>query len=168
VQTVTAAEREVLIRCTRAFDLSPPETTTTSTSRDGRDDSPGNDYNRRGPDWAEILKPAGWVEAGKAGDKRLWRRPGKSAGWSAATGVCRSKVNGWDLLYIFSSSAAPFEVIDWPLSAGLFPAANDDWPFVGGLLMVGGLQWFVIGSLLQLLVNAARSRDDGSSADGTE
>ena len=61
-----------------------------------------------------------------------------------------------------------FEVIDWPLSAGLFPAVNDDWPFVGGLLLVGGLQWLVIGSLLQLLVYAARSRDHGSSADGTE
>jgi hypothetical protein len=48
-----------------------------------------------------------------------------------------------------------FEWIDWPASAGFFPAVNADWPFVVGLIAVGGLQCVVVGSLLQLLVNAA-------------
>src|SRR5262249_23981306 len=38
-----------------------------------------------------------------------WRRPGKeSGGWSATTGKCRNEQNG-DLLYVFSSNAAPLE-----------------------------------------------------------
>ena len=43
-----------------------------------------------------------------AGKTTYWTRPGKGGGVSASTGHCRGP-SGNDLLYVFSSSAAPFE-----------------------------------------------------------
>jgi hypothetical protein len=75
----------------------------------GADDlRPGDDYDRRGPDWAEILAPHGWACAATVVAERRWRRPGKDRGWSATTGHCSGK-DGADLLRVFSSSAEPFE-----------------------------------------------------------
>lgn len=69
---------------------------------------PGDDYNRRAS-WAEILEPHGWVSVGGSGEKTYWRRPGKTGNcWSATTGYCRTDLRG-DLLYVFSTSAAPFD-----------------------------------------------------------
>ncbi len=69
---------------------------------------PGDDYNRRAG-WPEVLEPAGWVATSRSGDITYWRRPGKQGKvWSATTGHCRGE-DGRDLLYVFSSSAAPFE-----------------------------------------------------------
>jgi len=66
---------------------------------------PGDDYDRRGPDWAEILE--GWECVRQDGDVRLWRRPGKDEGWSGTTGYCRGQ-GGVDLFYPFTSNATPF------------------------------------------------------------
>jgi hypothetical protein len=105
LRDITAAEREVLLRCARTFDR---ETPAAEPPPDvvGEELRPGDDFNRRGPDWSEIL--TGWTEVGQAGDKRLWRRPGKERGHSATTGFCASK-DGLDLFYNFSGNAAPFE-----------------------------------------------------------
>lgn len=70
---------------------------------------PGDDYNRRA-DWGEFLTSHGWRVHHRAGDVTHWTRPGKDPrnGSSATTGHCSSELRG-DLLYVFSSDAAPFE-----------------------------------------------------------
>lgn len=66
---------------------------------------PGDDYEQK-TSWADVLEPAGWTLVRGGGDLQCWRRPGKTIGWSATTGL-RSDC-GRDLLYVFSSNAAPF------------------------------------------------------------
>jgi hypothetical protein len=115
VETITAAERDTLLRCAGAFDAKPVEEeqvrggafkgVAVKTVTMGI--SPGDDFNVRGWDWPEII--TGWKEVYKKGKERRWRRPGKETGWSATTGVCFSKKNGWELLKVFSTNADPFE-----------------------------------------------------------
>jgi hypothetical protein len=110
VQDITPAERDVLIRCAAMFDRHPQEPGSEPghwPTGNGTGDRPGDDFNRRGPDWSEIL--TGWTEAGQAGGKRCWKRPGKAGpGISATTGYCSTK-DGSDLLAVFSTNAHPFE-----------------------------------------------------------
>jgi putative DNA primase/helicase len=107
VPTLTADEREVLVRCARSFDRRPPPGYRPASSAGPL--KPGDDFSRRGPDWSEILTPHGWEVARERGEVRYWRRPGKDGvGWSATTGFCRGK-DGADLLHVFSSNADPFE-----------------------------------------------------------
>jgi hypothetical protein len=109
IPTISAEEREVLIRCARAFDLAPPEQKVERReAQPAAEGAPGTDYNARGPDWEELLTPVGWALAGRVGDKRLWRRPGKDRGWSATTGHCKGE-DGTDWLYVFTSNAPPLE-----------------------------------------------------------
>jgi hypothetical protein len=112
---VTASEREVLVRCARALTLEAPEPpahagpSSGGASPPGDALRPGDDFDRRGPDWSEILEPHGWACTGRRDRERRWKRPGKDApGWSATTGHCRAK-DGADLLRVFSTNAAPFE-----------------------------------------------------------
>lgn len=109
VQTITAAEREVLLRAACSFTREvPPEEPAPPPAARGPGLSPGDDYCARGPDWSEILGPAGWECIRQSGEKRYWRRPGKAEdGWSATTGACKSS-SGRDLLCVFSSNAEPF------------------------------------------------------------
>jgi hypothetical protein len=107
VRTVTAAERETLIRCARSFNREGRLGPSHSAGRNGSGLSPGDDFNRRAV-WAEVLQPHGWELARERGDVRHWRRPGKGEGISATTGHCRNEQSG-DLLFVFSSNAAPFE-----------------------------------------------------------
>jgi putative DNA primase/helicase len=108
---LTPPERAVLLLSARALDrpvlhhhaAGPPH-----RAGHGGAALPGDDFNRHGPDWAELLEPHGWELVRAAGAVRYWRRPGKSRGsWSATTGFCRSR-EGYDLLHVFSSNAAPF------------------------------------------------------------
>src|SRR5262249_51854467 len=71
---------------------------------------PGDDFDRRGPDWAELLTPHGWTVAGDFGQGGCYlKRPGKTEpGHSATAGVCQGG-HGEPLLYVFSSNAQPFE-----------------------------------------------------------
>jgi hypothetical protein len=107
--TITAAEREVLIRCARSFDREPvPEEEAQGSLTLRMGEAPGDAYCRRGPDWKAILEPHGWRLVRTADGKGYWRRPGKEGpGWSATTGL-KSKGNRWELLCVFSSNAAPF------------------------------------------------------------
>jgi P4 family phage/plasmid primase-like protien len=106
VQTITAAEREVLWRAARSFDQTVAESDHPGpAANDSGGLTPGDDYCERGPDWAEIL--AGWTLVRESGGVRYWRRPGKDAGWSATTGVCRDS-RGRELFAVFSSNASPF------------------------------------------------------------
>lgn len=106
IQTISAAEREILIRCARSFDESPKVERANGARVD--DLRPGDDFNRRG-DWREILEPAGWANVRQRGDVIYWRRDGKADdGWSATTGKCTSKA-GNPLLCVYSTAAHPFE-----------------------------------------------------------
>jgi hypothetical protein len=65
---------------------------------------PGDDYNARG-DWFELLSSHGWILSGSYQGEQYWKRPGKDErGWSATVNHA-----GLNLLYVFSSNAAPFE-----------------------------------------------------------
>ena len=60
---------------------------------------PGDDYSKRG-DVRAVLAKHGWTLV-RAGENEYWRRPGKTAGWSA---TLRDRV-----FYVFSANAAPLE-----------------------------------------------------------
>jgi hypothetical protein len=60
---------------------------------------PGDEYNARG-DVRAVLRKHGWSLV-RSGDNEYWRRPGKTAGWSATL------KDG--MFFVHSSSAAPFE-----------------------------------------------------------
>lgn len=64
---------------------------------------PGDDYNRRGQP-LELLKTAGWTVDRAHGDSLYLRKPGKKQGVSATFGHV-----GPNVLYVFSTSAEPFE-----------------------------------------------------------
>ncbi|MCY2987632.1 MAG: hypothetical protein NTY19_07180 [Planctomycetota bacterium] len=93
-------------------------------------DRPGDDFNNRAT-WAEILEPHGWAFVHEDGfDVCHWRRPGKNVGTSATTNY-----SGEDRLYVFSTSAAPFdedhsyskfEAYTWLEHDGDFSAAARD------------------------------------------
>jgi P4 family phage/plasmid primase-like protien len=59
----------------------------------------GDHYNRDAA-WEEVLEPHGWTRVGRWGSFTLWRRPGKSDGWSARTG----DGSAGDRLVVFSTS----------------------------------------------------------------
>jgi hypothetical protein len=110
VPTITAAEREVLLRCARAFDKDVPaeEPKGERQARQGTGTSPGDDFNRRGPKWAALLEPHGWEDVRTVKGVTYWRRPEKDAGWSATTDYCSNDKSG-ELFAVFSSNAAPFD-----------------------------------------------------------
>jgi len=108
LDSISIDERDFLVACARSFDRSTPAPEPVPRSTPGNDLRPGDDFDRRGWDWADILPRYGWeLASGSLGGERRWRRPGKPRGWSATTGRCAS--GGADLLRVFSSNADPFE-----------------------------------------------------------
>jgi hypothetical protein len=110
-QLWTAAELKTILSIAKSFNSYVAPEMIRNAPKQGAaapdNDSPGSTWNRIG-DWAEILEPHGWRPVGTRGDTILWCRPGKSSGISATTGHCRTPGSG-DLLFVFSSNAAPFE-----------------------------------------------------------
>jgi P4 family phage/plasmid primase-like protien len=111
VITITPEQREALLALCRSMDETPAEIEDPWSIQagglrvpgelpDGK--RPGDDFNDRAT-WAEVLEPAGWKKVGTKGDETFWRRPGKSEGLSATTGV---RSCGEDLLFVFSTSTA--------------------------------------------------------------
>lgn len=74
------------------YEFRPSDTTT--------GDRPGDRLNAL-MSWAEILTPHGWVQE----MNNQWRRPGKKAGQGISA---TTNYEGVPMLYVFSSSAAPF------------------------------------------------------------
>jgi acyl-CoA-binding protein len=107
ISVLSPEEVETIHAVARSFDKRPPEQTQPSSS--GRkttgENRPGDDFNQRA-EWAEILEPHGWVAEKQSGDLAYWRRPGKSNGHSATTGLISE--DGNELLCVFSQNAAPF------------------------------------------------------------
>lgn len=117
VETITAAEREILIRAAWSFEelIEFPELrqfTDTFNPTNGKANGrlkPGDDFNRRGTEIAKQVEDAGWTKMLERNGVIYWRRPGKSGkGWSATTGHCRAKSDGRELFAVFSSNASPF------------------------------------------------------------
>jgi putative DNA primase/helicase len=110
VQTITAAEREVLLRCAAGFSRTAEPEAAPASKRATLNGAVrvGDDYNAHGPGWQAILEPHGWTCVRASGSKCYWKRPGKGgAGWSATTGVCTNGA-GHEYLSVFSSNAEPF------------------------------------------------------------
>lgn len=104
LSVVSAAEREILIRCAAVFneitDAPAPHPGPARNRAQADGTRPGDDFNARG-DLRPILEKQGWKFAAKAGQNDLWRRPGKDCGWSATFNDA--------VFYVFSANADPFE-----------------------------------------------------------
>jgi hypothetical protein len=110
IPDISGEERDVLLSAARSFGVAAPAAECEQHQHGDVHDHdagarPGDIYNATAT-WEDILQPAGWVRVSQAGDLTHWCRPGKDHGTSATTGV-RSDC-GKDLLYVFSSNAAPF------------------------------------------------------------
>jgi len=105
IPTVRGEERELLLAAARALSeyvqpsriISVPFGITSG----GR---PGDHFNGRA-DWMDILIPHGWEKVGGSEGTTYWRRPGKEEPGISAT----TNFGGGNLLYVFSTNAAPFE-----------------------------------------------------------
>lgn len=97
---IGASARGRFIEAARTFDLCPKRPYVTQGTGVAK---PGKDFDSR-VSWDDVIVPAGWRETHRKGDERFWCRPGKAEGISATTGYA-----GTDLLYVFSTNAAPFE-----------------------------------------------------------
>jgi hypothetical protein len=95
---LTAAERDVLLRCAWVLNTVLPEIQDPQPSSTGAL-RPGDDFNRRA-DLAALLTHHGW-SLSRDGPNQHWCRPGKTTGTSATLkdGV----------FYVFTSNAPPFE-----------------------------------------------------------
>lgn len=107
VAEISPRERTALLELARSLDRSPPPPPRERLVRPEDGTRPGDAYNRA-PEitWAGLLEPEGWAKVYTRSDGvDCWRRPGKrDQGISATTGYHDS-----DLLWVFSTNAAPFE-----------------------------------------------------------
>ena len=111
VQSVSAFEQGILIDAAKELDEAGgtktqhvenrPAPTSPKQSIPSIFLPPWEDYVRRG-DFTELMTRHGWKRTGVSGANELWERPGKSGKSTSATW------NG-EVLYVFSSNAAPFE-----------------------------------------------------------
>lgn len=107
IPTLTGAERDVLWGLARAMNEATEDRSVSDGARVGQvdGDRPGDRFNAI-MTWPEILEPAGWRRLFTRGDETYWNRPGArdKRGIDATTGA-----RGHDYLYVFSTSAEPFE-----------------------------------------------------------
>lgn len=97
---LTAAERESLLEAAWSLnEYVPPPIDAAPAANPTCGARPGDEFNSRG-DVRAVLLRHGWSIV-KGGDNEYWRRPGKTAGWSATL------KDG--TFYVFSANAAPFE-----------------------------------------------------------
>lgn len=108
LEPITDEQRTLLFRIAASFDRSIVETYEHHTQEHG-EETPGNRF-AAATAWEDILFPHGWTKCGNVGDVVHWRRPGKTRGTSATTGLQSS--NGTELLCVFSSNAHPFPGAD--------------------------------------------------------
>src|SRR5262249_52996097 len=107
IPTISTDERDMLLKSARSFNRSiEPAKPIVEPTRQGaqyQTDRPGDVFAAR-TSWEEILCPHGWRAVGHRGDVTLWKRPGKrERGWSASVHAA------YDVLYIYSTNAHPFE-----------------------------------------------------------
>jgi hypothetical protein len=107
IQRITPEQRALLLDVARSFNQVvkriPIDRKSAAVNGNGNGTRPGDLFNAR-TSWPEVLEPHGWVAVGIRGELTTWRRPGKDFSFSATTNY-----HGSDLLYVFSTSAYPFE-----------------------------------------------------------
>lgn len=105
---ITADEREALFDAARSLDQRPPTDPIEAPKQANADveASPGDAFAALTP-WKQILPSHGWQLVYERGELGYWRRPGKTIGISATTGL-RSK-SGNEILYVFTSNGHPFD-----------------------------------------------------------
>jgi putative DNA primase/helicase len=107
IPTITPEERGVILDAARSLNeyVSPERTYKPRSSQIVASGiRPGDDYNSRA-DLGELLTRHGWTFVFNRNGVSYWKKPGKtSRGWSATTNYA-----GSNLLYVFSTSAYPFE-----------------------------------------------------------
>jgi putative DNA primase/helicase len=102
IPDLTEEERGLLIRAAELLDRSErpdPGEAEARRSLNGQA-RPGDEFAERAS-WEEILEPHGWRKVGRWVNQTLWRRPGKSEGWSAKTGMGTAG----DRMYVWSTNA---------------------------------------------------------------
>jgi hypothetical protein len=108
IPVITPEQREVLITAAQSLNeiTKAPRISASTLSQNEVTGAgkPGDDFNRKAR-WEDILEPNGWERAYENGDKAYWRKPGKKGRGISAT----SNYGDTDLLYVFSTSADPFE-----------------------------------------------------------
>ena len=107
ITTISTDERAMLLNSARSFNtyIEPERLIVEPTRHTTQDptDRPGDVFAAR-TSWEDILLPHGWTSVGHRGGVTLWRRPDRNKrGCSATTG------HKGDVLYCFSTNAAPFE-----------------------------------------------------------
>ena len=116
VPNITPAERMTMLAVARSFNRhEKPRPIDISWLYDDGEESdtdlcgykptgrPGDDFTSK-VTWAEILCPHGWTHSHRSGGVEYWRRPDKyGKGCSASVNYA-----GANLLYVFSTNAAPF------------------------------------------------------------
>lgn len=92
-------------------------------------DRPGDRLNKQAT-WGEILEPHGWVEE----EKNRWRRPGKDKGdGTSAT----TEYDNRPMLYVFSTSAYPFQANKGYSKFHAFTLLNHDGDFKASAKVAG-------------------------------
>ncbi len=99
IPVLTPQERETLLETAWSLNEYLPTADVPADSQFVPENRPGDDFNNRG-DIRVLLIKHGWTLVKKA-ENELWRRPGKSNGWSASL---KDKS-----FYVFSGNAAPLE-----------------------------------------------------------
>jgi hypothetical protein len=99
IPVLTPQERETLLETAWSLNEHLPAAEVPVDSQFVPENRPGDDFNNRG-DVRALLVKHGWALV-KSGENELWRRPGKSHGWSASL---KDKS-----FYVFSGNAAPLE-----------------------------------------------------------
>lgn len=106
IPMLTPDERDTLLNCARALSRWQKESSGGEQPAAVGASSPGEipgDAFARVTSWEAILTPHGWARVGDD----LWRRPGKTSGWSATT--CCVSGSGNELFKVFTTDGAPFE-----------------------------------------------------------
>jgi Bifunctional DNA primase/polymerase, N-terminal len=110
VPILSTEDRERLLVIARAYDDRPA-----GDDRDHRNfpdrtvqppdgDRPGDAFSRSA-NWDALLQPHGWRLLYTSGGVGFWKRPGKKDPGASAT----VNYGGYNLFYVFSSNASPFE-----------------------------------------------------------
>jgi len=99
IPVLTPQEREMLLETAWSLNEYLPTADVPADSQFVPENRPGDDFNNRGDIRALLIKH-GWRLVKKA-ENELWRRPGKTNGWSASL---KDKS-----FYVFSGNAAPLE-----------------------------------------------------------
>ena len=108
IPTLTVEEREQVLAVARSLDRYRTDTADATDARIGTVQAdgtrPGDIFNGRAT-WSDVLERGGWRRVHQRAGEEYWRRPGaRTDGIDATTNYADS-----GLLYVFSTSAAPFE-----------------------------------------------------------